>query len=335
MNTQDTVRNETIVNENVDEINKGDTGEKVVNGEKDDSNEKGDIGEKDDEKMYNMSGELIKVLTRFFNEIDLVFDYVGVEILYKLKTFLNSLKNQDNLHTFVKDTVSILRKYDDYIFKIVNVKIKLKTIDFDFLNDITLFNGILNFGVFKDENKNTKVSLVKYLHNIYMCVSVLDFGVGHSDNLYNFVKEIRERDEKNKNVNVENKRRGKVVNVADINNMADINKMGNIGDISRVKDMMGGNFGNLMESLMSNGDIMNLATDLSRDIQSKNIDPMKLLTSLMSGKPDKGVQELVSNISSKIENKINSGEIDKTMLEEQAKNILGSVEGTGVDFLFN
>mgnify|MGYP007112323325 FL=1 len=64
---------------------------------------------------------------------------------------------------------------------------------------------------------------------------------------------------------------------------------------------VGQNFGNLMESLMQNNEIMNLATDLSRDIESQKLDPMMLLSSLMSGKPNDTVQNLVSNITNKIE----------------------------------
>jgi hypothetical protein len=92
------------------------------------------------------------------------------------------------------------------------------------------------------------------------------------------------------------------------------------------------NFGNLLESLMQNGDIMSLATDLSRDIQSENLDPMTLLSSMMSGKPDNKIQKLVENITSKIETKINSGEIDQNVLEQQAQSILSTVQNTGGDF---
>jgi hypothetical protein len=92
------------------------------------------------------------------------------------------------------------------------------------------------------------------------------------------------------------------------------------------------NFGNLLESLMQNGDIMNLATELSKDIQSENLDPMTLLSSMMSGKPDNKIQKLVENITSKIETKINSGEIDQNVLEQQAQSILSTVQNTGGDF---
>jgi len=74
-----------------------------------------------------------------------------------------------------------------------------------------------------------------------------------------------------------------------------------------------------------------LATDLSKDIQDQKIDPMMLLSSIMSGKPNDTIKNLVSNITNKIESKINNGEIDKTIFEQQAKNIINSVQNSNGD----
>ena len=41
---------------------------------------------------------------------------------------------------------------------------------------------------------------------------------------------------------------------------------------------------------------------------------------------EENIQNLVSNITNKIESKINNGEIDKTVFEQQAKNIINSVQ---------
>jgi hypothetical protein len=83
---------------------------------------------------------------------------------------------------------------------------------------------------------------------------------------------------------------------------------------------------NIFQSLMANNDIMNIASDLSKDIKNENIDPMSLLTSLMSGQPNDKLNKLVTNITNKIETKINNGEIDKDLLEKQAENIMSSVQ---------
>ena len=88
----------------------------------------------------------------------------------------------------------------------------------------------------------------------------------------------------------------------------------------------------MFKALMSNSGIMNIATDLSKDIQNQNIDPMSMLSGLMSGRPDSKIQDIITNITGKIESKINSGEIDKTELETQAKNIMSKVQHNQNDF---
>lgn len=87
-------------------------------------------------------------------------------------------------------------------------------------------------------------------------------------------------------------------------------------------------FGNVLQSLMGNQEIMSLASDLSRDIQSQNLDPMALLSSMMSGKPNGAIEDLVNNITGKIEEKINNGDIDKNLLESQAQSILNNINGS-------
>ena len=58
---------------------------------------------------------------------------------------------------------------------------------------------------------------------------------------------------------------------------------------------------------------------------------MVLLSSIMSGKPDNNITNLVSKITNKIEDKINNGEIDRSMLEKQAKDIMGTVGKSNIN----
>lgn len=270
--------------------------------------------------------ELLKTLTRFFNEIDLVFDYIDRGILDKLNRYLKSLSKIDKMKVFVTETNDILKPYSDKISVLVTSKRKLKTSEFDFMDDIVLFGGILSFSNFKDENKNTKRSLVKYLYNIYMSVFILNLSLQNGDNvdtftqqMTEFVKGIQERQLQEELQQQQNKENKKTTRNVSLTPSAPVLPAGT------------DNFSNLLGSLMQNGEIMNLATDLSRDIQSQNIDPMTLLTSIMAGKPDDRVQDLITNISSKIESKINNGQIDKNILEQQAQTILNTVQGSNGD----
>jgi hypothetical protein len=88
---------------------------------------------------------------------------------------------------------------------------------------------------------------------------------------------------------------------------------------------MGGMEG-IMESILGNKEMLNIATDISQKMHSQELNPMSMLSSLMSGNIENTpLQGLVEEIQQKVENKINSGEIDKEKLEDQAKNIMGSI----------
>ena len=277
----------------------------------------------------NIENELLKTLGKFFNEIDLVFDNIDKQKVSKLQKYLGSLKDSTNLKTFVKETILALETYDKDISYIMTTRNKIKTSEYSFLNNVTLFDNILCFSCFSNENKNTKRSIVKYLYNIYMSVFILNFGLIDNINIDSFTTHL-----------------SNFLNGINLNSQMEFEEVITISSKNKIKqnpkqnpkqnvNVNGPNI-NLLESLMGNSDIMNLATDLSKDIQDQKIDPMMLLSSIMSGKPNDMIQNLVSNITNKIESKINNGEIDKTMFEQQAKNIINSVQNSngGIQQLF-
>jgi hypothetical protein len=264
--------------------------------------------------------ELKTNLEKFFNEIDLAFDYVPKSDVEKLNTFLKGLCN-DNITKFTTEILERLKPYETKLSYIVMSKTKLKSSHFAFLNEIVLFNDILNFNVFTNENKNTKRTIVNYLYNMYMSSFVLQSGFVDISNVQDFAKQINQFVS---NLKIQNE---KVLEVAPLDKKAPLP-----GDLGNILSNMsggiggggigGGGFGNVLQSLMGNKEIMNLASDLSKDIQSQNLDPMALLSSMMSGKPNSAIENLVSNITGKIEEKINNGDIDKDLLQSQAQSIL-------------
>ena len=287
-----------------------------------------------------IESELKKTLSGFFNEIDLVFDYVNKSIVQRLYKFLKGLNNSENVRNFIKNTLPILKKYETEISHVVTTRRKIRKNDLEFLNNIILFDDILDFNVFSSENKNTKQSIIKYLYNIYMSIFILNFGLVSDNNIDEFTQElscfvssIQKRIEEEKVTVIDTV---DTVDTIDTKNKVNSRRPrpipGNSSNPINSSNPTNQNFGNLLQSLMQNGDIMNLATELSKDIQSENLDPMTLLSSMMSGKPDNKIQKLVENITSKIETKINSGEIDQNVLEQQAQSILSTVQNTGGDF---
>jgi hypothetical protein len=90
-------------------------------------------------------------------------------------------------------------------------------------------------------------------------------------------------------------------------------------------------FKNLLGSdFMGNPQIMNIANDIATDIQKENIDPMTLLSSMMAGGNNNKVNKLISNITNKLENKINNGEIDENALQQQASNMINFVQNSEI-----
>jgi hypothetical protein len=101
-----------------------------------------------------IESELKKTLSGFFNEIDLVFDYVNKSIVQRLYKFLKDLDNSENVRKMVTNTLPILKKYETEISHVVTTRNKIRTNDLEFLNNIILFDDILDFKVFSEENKN-------------------------------------------------------------------------------------------------------------------------------------------------------------------------------------
>ena len=315
-------------------------------------------------------------LTKFFNEIELSFDYISKETNHKLKCFLKNLDKNEQFLEFTNMTLSILKTYEDKITYIITSKNKLKTSDFDFLNEIVLFNDNLDFKVFTSENKNTKRCIVNYLNSIYMCICILEFGLEKTSRNFNeiveFVKKITEREERERK-EIEREE----IDAVPTNSLGNLGNLGNLlggkgkpdgllvnnilksfgnmnlenlsNSLDGINDLENGlnfieqiglkvekngkglqipgldsNFGNVFKSLMENKEIMNIASDLTHDIQNQNIDPISLLTSFMSGKRDEKLEGLVNNISTKLQEKINTGKIDKGVLEKEADNILNN-----------
>jgi hypothetical protein len=287
--------------------------------------------------------ELIDTLNCFINELELVFDYVNN--LQDIRKFIELLNgNTERLQKFIKDSLDSLKDNEEKIYNIISSKKKIKSSEFDFLDNIILFDNLLNFSVFKDENKNTKKSIVRYIYTIYTSCFILNFGlvsntknggVIKEDDLLSFVSNLTNKlkiKEEESQVSTIEHSRGTVRDGGGIKTNS-INIQRSDLDFSKVGSQLlsGGlgdlnGLGNIFQSLMTNNEIMNIATDLSKDIKEENIDPMTLLSSIMSGKPNDKLNKLVSNITNKIETKISNGEIDKDALEQQAQSIMNSVK---------
>lgn len=271
--------------------------------------------------------ELFRNIDSLVNEIDISFDEINVDQINK---YIKELKKDkhDVLDTFVKDTYIHLHEYEKQLSLILFSNKKIRTPEYMFVDNIRLFKKkddiyLLNFSIFSKENKNTKKSLLKYIYNIYMSCFFLQ-NTANSSELTDFISNITNyshSSDLSQDPPIE-----EISIPSNLSSMKGLSGSG-LGGIPGLPDM--GGLDNLMSSLMNNSDIMNIANEISSDMKNENFNPMELMASMMSGNITDGpLGILMSKIQTSVDSKINSGEINKSVLEEQAKNIMHKVQET-------
>lgn len=252
-------------------------------------------------EMPLMKEMFINTVKQMVNELDLVFEYIPKDTINKLNKYIDKLQSNDAyFNSQSKEIYAALKEHEHTLTFLYN-NAKIRGNQLEFLHTLVVFDSSLDCNVFKNENKNTRKEIVKYFATLYMCSCFLQ-NEFISESLESFIKTIqRPIDQKKTSSN-------KKFSASSPNNQM-----------------------NLFENLLSNPNIMNLANDLTKELDEKKIEPMSLLSSILSGKPNDILNELVTDISSKIETKINSGEIDKKELEEQAKTMLNAVSSSNSD----
>lgn len=259
--------------------------------------------------MPIMKEMFVNTVNQMVNELDLAFAYIPKDTIDKLHEYVAKLRsNETYLNSQFKEIYTALKEHDSTLSSLLTGNEKIRNHQLDFIHELKVFDSTLDCNIFKNENKNTKKEIVKYLATLYMSSCFLQTDLANiSESLESFIKTMqRPKDE-----NVKGKK--KVLRQQTRKNATGASNIG------------------MFEDLFANPDIMNLANDLTKDLEAKKIEPMSLLTSILSGKPNDTLQELVSDISNKIETKINNGELDKKALEDQAKTMLNAFSSSNSD----
>jgi len=270
-------------------------------------------------------------LTQFINEIDLSFDYLDPEVLENAKKEIEDIKSGNE--TILNKVFEALKPFENDLYFIVSATQKYKSDRLNFLNEITVFG--IDFSLFKDENKNTKKSLVKYLYQIYM--SVFFIKITESTNsdenldlgLERFVEqmqamqlaEMEANNPKERSV-VKGKRIPQGIPQGIPHGIPSDFKLPPGFKMPKGLSGMEG----VLNKLMQNEQIMSLATEVSEQIKTENMNPMAMLSGIINGKMDPRLNNLMTQIQEKVETKMQSGEIDKTLFEEQAKELFDNVQ---------
>jgi hypothetical protein len=288
----------------------------------------------------HIRNELFKNLENFTNEIDLLFDYVPKEVVQKISVYIKSIKGSDaQLNNFLDVTYDFLKEYEVDMSFVLFSKQKVKTQRLNFMNNMKLYpldnsEFLLNLDLFNLENKNTKKSLLKYIYNIYMTCSFLrkEGSDNTSNSLNEFVSTIQKEAQKEaQEARVQEEARAQEEFEAHVEEQetSQFNLQSLLASTGGASGLPGG-MDKMMSSLFNNSEIMGIATDIAEQMKTQQINPMSVLTDMMTGNinnlsENSQFGKLVGNIQQKVESKFNSGEIDKAHFEQEAKNILENV----------
>lgn len=242
------------------------------------------------------------------NEIELSFDYVPKN---KIEVIKKQMRSNNFIESFTKETYNTLKQYESILSSLSTTKLKTK--DLDFMNDIILFNNELNFNLFANENKNTKKSLLTYLYTIYtFCIFLnKDMTDDINDSILDDLSKLTDNLQKNlecRNVEEVGTSSKKKRNVRTSNNIPPLP---------------------MMDDLFANKEIMDVALQVTKQMQDEKINPMNILGAFMSGDMS-SISGLVNSVEKTISQKINNGELNKDELETQSKKMLESLSSKDI-----
>jgi cob(I)alamin adenosyltransferase len=286
--------------------------------------------------LEQIKQNLFNNVASFVNELELSFDYIDAELISKINKYIEDIKNKpERFGKFAKFTRNHLGLFEKQICFILFGKQKVRTEQYEFVNSILLFgddkdNCLLNLSLFDKENKNTKKGFLKYVYNIYMsCLFLSSTKENLTEELNLYLEKVQKE--------IEEASQANAAAVVPTNKQKQKKRETVPSMASMMTGMMGGGGGmpagleNIMSNLMGNKDILNIATEISEQMKSEKINPMSMLSGLMSGKMDPRLTNLVSKVQENVESKITSGEINKEQFEEQAKNIIQTVNSSDID----
>lgn len=251
---------------------------------------------------------VIKTVSELVNELDLAFDSIAKEDVEVMKSTLRDIaKDKSKRREFINETHKALEAHEQSLLGVTMSTQKVRSNQLEFLNEIELFGGKLKCSVFAAENKNTKKTLVKYLYNIFLsCVLSKNIAMGMSqDSLSSIIAALTTTPPPQA---VEKPPAAKAV------------------PSKSKKEVPLDPLGGLVQNLMGDGNIMKIAQDLSAKLQEQNKDPMSLLTSLMSGnvEDNNDLKNLMASVTTSIDEKVRSGEIDAKALERSAAELMAN-----------
>lgn len=208
-----------------------------------------------------------------------------------------------------------------------------------FSRNQVLLNSVDFYTIWNEETleDNQRENIWNYIHSLY----IFAFEYIKEENLKDILKNIKKigtdrnsLDEHTRTfLNIVDTLTEKYTKKSKTDTDTDSKDDSSVDEDDENSDDPTGGFFNMPD--MFNGIIGDLAKEIAQDLDPSKLDlsnPMEMLQDLLSGNYDEnndktGVGSLIKNIVSKIQTKIESGEISKDSLMDEAQNIMKSFKG--------
>jgi hypothetical protein len=260
--------------------------------------------------MTDITENLITNISRMLNEIDLAFEDFDSSIIEACEACLAKIKSsKQELQEFCQQTCQDLKDYQSAIINVTVPSRKLKASDYSFLDEIKLFRApkCIDFCFFTKESKPTKKNLVKYIYQILMSSQVIltQTEGSKTEELQKFLGDLKERVDQASVVAIQNSKVEK-------------SKKKKVISLAKTPE-------DIFKGLSDNKELMEIASGIAEDLRTRNLDPMTLISSVMSGTQNDDLNEMMASVTQKIEAKIEDGSIQKDLLEAQATEMMKSL----------
>lgn len=161
----------------------------------------------------------------------------------------------------------------------------------------------------------------KIYNIIYKKAKTADFEIMNDMKLFEGKLEMKIFKDENKNT--------KKNLIKHINSLYMVTRMGEMETMVKENGGKGIEYPKEMEGVMKdiigNKEIMNIAQTLTKEFEKEKIDPMSLLTSLMTGKGDNRINKLVDKITKQLDDKFKNGELNETEITRQAETFMNAI----------
>lgn len=250
------------------------------------------------------------------------------DILETFPEYSEKIKNNYNFDNFDKKTNKThLNYFMMYSKKYIKEISEKKESIFETEEKLYLLEGIDFSELWKKikENKN-KQTIWKYLHTLYILGNALNSNV---ESLSDLMKNTGAKEENNDNMKELSEHANIMLNM--FNSLSQDNINLNDDNFQNINnDIDNTSIGKIAQELANE---INL-DDFGLNLNNNSSDPSQLFANLFSGNNNK-LMDLISNVGNKIQDKLQSGDIDEETLMKEAQSMMKNNPLFGNNPLFN